>query len=183
MNRNVQKKVSALRKQNGSSLLEIPVGIWLVIIVLFMPVLSLSIVTLRYTLFTVAVQDAVHAASKAKTFELDNQDGKSAQTIARETFQKRIADFSGLKQQGTFDLDILESKITTQQQSRFENKLQVPADSTNSVYLIEAEAQGTFDPVIQMDKAVVGAIPGLSIPVLVTLRAREVFENPQGLNR
>lgn len=170
------------RSQRGSSLLEIPVSIWLVIVVMFLPLLSLTSITLRSTLMSVALQDAIHAAAKAKNFELDSPQGKSAKSTAANTLAQRAADFSGLSI-GSIDVDILQTRITNQQIQRFEEKLPQPADSTVFVYEIEGEAKGIIEPIFQMDPAIVGSIPGLSVPFQVSYRAREIFENPQGLNR
>ncbi len=177
------KSARNMRKSTGSSILEIPVAIWLVLVVLFIPMLGLSAITLKSTLLNIAVQDAIHAAAKAKTFEQSTDEGPSATQIATDVFTQGLAQFPGLADSSSIDLDILEIGLVNQQLTRRSAKLLLPADSSQSTYQIEGTATASIDPLFPLNKEIFGSIPGLSDKMLLTFRAREMFETPQGLNR
>lgn len=172
----------AMRKQNGSSILEIPVSLWLVLVVIFTPMLALASITLRSTLLNIAVQDTVQGAAKARTFELASADGPSAKDLAQQIFSEHLKAFSGLNA-GNVALEIISTDINSGVITRSPSKLSLPADTNTSVYQLEATAIASIDPVFPANEQIFGKIPGFTTPMNVKFSARQMFENTQGLNR
>lgn len=181
---NTQTRINFPRRSNqsGSSLLEIPLSIWLTIVVLFMPMLALASITLRCTLANIVVQEAVHAAAKARTFKQASPEGSSAAQIAENLFQEQKKTFSGLNI-GPLDLDVLSIKVSDGTVSRSEEQLLIPADSARFVYQIEGTAPCVIDPIFPVQAEIFKQIPGLTAPMKIQFSARQMFENTQGLNR
>ncbi len=182
MNNQKTKQQSKQRSSRGSSLLEVPVSLWMVFVVFFMPFLAMGSITLRATLLSLSVHDAIQAAAKARTFNADSADGKSAKTIAREVFEAHTKAFPGLNLSG-FDLDIIQTNFTNGQITRSEDTLTAPANTSTNVYQIEASAIATIEPLIPLNRNIVGSIQGLTEPINVNFTSRQMFENAQGLNR
>lgn len=172
----------ATRNQKGSSLLEVPVSLWMVFVVFFMPMLALGSITLRTTLLNISVHDAIQAAAKARTFSADSAEGKSATTTAREVFLAHLAAFPGLNSTD-IDLDIIQTNFQNNQITRSEEALTLPADTSRNVYQIEGNAVATIEPLIPFNRSILGPIQGLTEPITVSFASRQMFENAQGLNR
>lgn len=173
---------NSLRGNRGSSLLEVPVSLWITLVLMFMPMVSLASITLRSTLFNVAVQDAVQDAAKARTFEQASQAGPDAKTLSKTIFFNRALAFSGLQSTG-IKLSIVQVNINNGSSAHFESKLSVPADTSKFIYQIEGSAIGLISPLLPGNFAIFGEIPGLTKEIPVQFTARQMAENPQGLNR
>lgn len=173
---------SIKRSKSGSTLLEVPVSLWMVFVVFFMPFIAMGSITLRATLLSLSVHDAIQAAAKARTFNQDSADGKSAKTIAREVFETHTKAFPGLNSSG-FDLDIIQTNFTSGQTTRSEDTLTAPANTSTNVYQIEGSAIATIEPLIPFNPNILGSIQGLTEPISVNFTSRQMFENAQGLNR
>lgn len=174
--------VRAKRNNKGTSILELPAGMWITLIVFLLPMMSLASITLRCTLMNVAVLESVHAASKARTFELASDEGASATELANTAFDKYVNAFPGLEA-GKLKLRIVSTDIKSGAISSTDSKLKNPADSSGFVYQVEGDCTGRIQPVFAMSREIIGDIPGLSTAMNVSFSAREMCENPQGLNR
>lgn len=170
------------RNNRGSSLLEVPVSLWMVFVVFFMPMISLATITMRAAIFSIAVHDAVSSAAKARTFDQASTEGQSAKQKAADVFQQYLACFAG-QRSAEIDLDILSTTVGSGVTTRSEDKLTVPANTSNAIFQIEGSAQGTIEPLIAGNPAIFGNIPGFTTPIVIKIAAREIAENPQGLNR
>ncbi|MBX9688104.1 MAG: hypothetical protein K2X27_15460 [Candidatus Obscuribacterales bacterium] len=170
------------RKSNGNSIMELPAALWITLIVFFMPMMSLATITLRLSLLNMAVLEAVHSASKARSFEQSSNEGVSAVELANQTFAKFVNSFPGLGAGGV-KLSILASSVNSGATTRFDNKLSQPANSSAFVYQIEGNSSGAIEPVFPISGHLFGNIPGLSSPLKISFTAKEFVENPQGLNR
>lgn len=173
--------MKAVRNSKGTSILELPVSLWLTLIVVFIPMLALVSITLRYTLFNIAVQSAVQSAAKARTFEQSSNEGPSVKELAGNVFQKHVAAFPGLISSG-MSVNILVTSINGGFFFRSQ-KLTLPADTNSFIYQIEGNAVGNIDPIFPVSPGVFGNIPGLTAPMKVGISAKQMAENPQGLNR
>ncbi len=175
------KMTKARRDSRGSTLVELPVMLWLLFIVLFIPMLGLASITLRGALMDSVVRDAVHVASKSLTFATSSADGPSATQAAQDTLTNRLSAFPGITASS------VESRIViTEISSGTITRSTVPlatVDSSKFIYQLETTARGQIDPLIRGNQAIFGSIPGLSTPMSLEYTAREMFENPQGLNR
>ncbi|MBX9567367.1 MAG: hypothetical protein K2X77_00665 [Candidatus Obscuribacterales bacterium] len=177
-----ENRRSGKRNSKGSSLLEIPVSLWMVFVVFFVPMLALGSITLRATLLSLSVHDAIQAAAKARTFNQSSADGKSAKQIASEVFRAHLQLFPVIAS-SEIDLDILQTNFTNQQITRSEDTLTSSADTSRNVYQIEGTAIASIDPLIPFNSSIFGSIQGLTEPLNVSFSSRQMFENAQGLNR
>ncbi len=175
-------KSARLRKSSGSSILELPAALWIGLIVFFVPMMALASITLRSSLLNIAVQDAVHAAAKARTFTQASDEGPSAKEVASQVFTDHIAAFPGLGV-AAVNLSILSTPFNGAATIRTDNKLSQAADTSSFVYQVETSATGIIEPVFGANAELFGSIPGLTAPMKVSVSAREMFENPQGLDR
>jgi hypothetical protein len=182
MKNRIRKAATVNRKANGASLVELPMMLWLMFGLMMLPMLALATITLKSALMNAAVQDGAHFASKAKTFENSVAGKPSAITLASDAVRNAALKFNGL----TID------SVTTQivvipvgggPVTRTGSKLTAPADTSKFLYQIETVAKGKIAPLLPLNPRVVGEIPGMSAPILVSYSAREMAENPQGLNR
>lgn len=171
------------RSNKASTLLELPVSIWMVFIVFFMPMMSLASITLKSTLLAIAVQDTVHEAARARAFATSSDEQASAKDLANTRFAEIMQAFPGLRASSTVDVDILITNVNSGATTRSEEQLTQAADSNLNVYQIEVSAQGIIDPLIQGNPDLFGVIPGFTAPAVISYSARQMFENPQGLNR
>lgn len=170
------------RSQRASSLLEVPVSLWMVFVVFFIPMFSLASITLQTTLLNISLQDAVQAASKSRTFTQDSDEGPSASNVAKEVFQAHKQLFPSLAT-ANIELDILQTQINGNTTSRFPTAMQTPANTDQFVYQVEGLASASIEPLLKLNDSLFGNIPGLTAPINVSFRARQMFENAQGLNR
>jgi hypothetical protein len=170
------------RSKSGTSIIEVPFSIWLILTMVLMPMLAMGTVTLRASLMNAVVQDGAHAAAKAKTFETGTVEKPSAMTLAKQTILEMVAKFPGLTVD-SIDTDILITNVETGSKTRSEDKLSLPADSSKFIYQIETIATGKIDPIFAFNSDMFGSIPGLNAPVVVSYVAREMAENPQGLDK
>lgn len=169
-------------RKKGSSIIEAPVILWVIFAFMLVPMLSMASVTLRASLLNYLVVQGVHAASKAKTFETADPGKKPAIVIAENTITAALGRFSGITV-NSIDTDILASSLTGSSVTRFPGKLPAPANTETNVYQIETRVQGQVAPLLGRAPNFGSGIPGLTAPIVLTCAAREMFENPQGLNR
>jgi hypothetical protein len=78
-------------------LIEMPFALWLLILGIIMPLICLVTLGMRYTFFTNACKQAVHAAVHTQSFQQDFPPDLSAQTVANDTAKKCCQAFSGVK--------------------------------------------------------------------------------------
>jgi hypothetical protein len=175
-------KAHKIRHQTGSSMLEMPAMLWISIIVMLMPMLSLATITLKSALMNAAVQDGVFLAAKAKTFQVGTSDKPAAMALAEGTVRGNAKKFQGLNV-ANVETDIIITPVAGGPPTRSPNKLTTPADTSRFIYQIETIVRGEIQPLFQVNPNIVGSIPGVSAPVLITYSAREMAENPQGLNK
>lgn len=176
-----KKPLPRIRKQSGSSLLELPLMLWVMFGLLFVPMLSLASITLRGAILDSVVRDAAHVASKSRTYGTNTAEGVCAKEAAETEVGQRLAPFLGIAA-SSVDTTILTTDIASGNVFRSNTAL-VNVDSSRNIYQIETSVRGTVQPVLGGNLAIFGNIPGFTTPLLVTHTAREMFENPQGLTR
>lgn len=170
------------RKNSGSAMVELPIGIIIAIAIMFLPMLSLATLSLRLTLLNVAVQSAVQSAAKAVTYEQDTPAGLSAKNIAQEKFATQVSATNGLSG-STLDVHMLVVNRQSAQITRQVPKLATPADTFRFVYQIEATGFSQVQPLISGNREFFGDLPGFTVPLTLKCTARQLVENPQGLDK
>jgi len=161
------------RAAKGVSLIELPMMLWLLLVVLLMPMLGLA---------TLTVQDGVHIASKARTYLAGTADKPPAVQIADTTIKASSLKWAGLAVSNV-QTNIIITPVAGGASTRQSGKLAAPADTSRFIYQIETVATGQIEPIFRLNPGVVGVIPGVSAPALVSYSAREMAENPQGLDK
>ena len=148
-----------------------------------MPLICLVTLGMRYTFFTNACKQAVHAAVHTQSFQQDFPPELSAQTTANETAKKCCQAFSGVKL-NTVKTSIVVTPITGGASAEEPGKLASAADEEKFLYQIQVRMSGQLYPIVDLPQGVLGiSIPGLTMPYAVDTFAREVSENTQGLNK
>ena len=183
-NRNQAKleaSTSSRRSQRGSSLLELPLMLWVMFGLLFVPMLALASITLRGSVMDSVVRDAAHVASKARTFAANTPEGLGAREAATATVTDRLSAFPGITASAV-DATILITNISSGVITRSNTPL-VAVDSSRNIYQIETTVRGTVAPLLGGNAAIFGNVPGFTTPIQVSHNAREMCENPQGLTR
>jgi hypothetical protein len=170
-------------RSRGSTLVEIPIAIWMLFVLLVIPLLDLLAIGLRSTFVLSAVKDAVHAASGAQTFTADvSSTNLSAQHSAEEQARRSIGGFNGLSLIST-QTSIIETNINTLTKVKHDNKLDAPADVSNFTYNLETTVVADVSPLVTFNSEWFGQIPGLTRPFRMTACSREFCEFPQGLDQ
>lgn len=177
----LHEATGAKRSPKGTSIVDIPVGLTIVLVVLFIPLISLASLTLRSTILNAVMRDAAHHAAKARTFSRPSENERSATTAAESALRSSLSSFPGLSLTN-IDVDIIASSQTAQQTIRFEDKLPAAADTSQFIYLIDVTATAEITPLIQADERLLGAIPGVTTPMSLTVSATQIAEHTEGLN-
>lgn len=177
----MNQKQTKIRFQKGSVLLELPIALWIIFAILFVPLVGLVSINIRGTIMDAIVKDAVHAASKARTFNTSSADGPSAVESAQSVVSQRLAGFPGISA-SQINTRIILTDITSGSISRSNSPLTL-VDSSRFIYQVETAVTGQVDPLFGGNSAIFGNLPGFTSPLPVQYSAREMFENPQGLNR
>jgi hypothetical protein len=175
---NTQKKI---RTRKGSSLLELPCTLFVFLIMLMMPMLNLATTTLRCSLMGMAVTEGAHTASKAHSYEVGTTEKPAAMILANELVNAAASRFSGLHVD-SIQTAIVTTNVASGELTKQSGKLTTPPDSSRFIYQIETNVQAHIDPLFMLS-SIFGAIPGITTPVPMSYSAREIFENPSGLNQ
>lgn len=170
------------RLRKGTTVVELPLVLWVVFILIALPLIVLATTSIRYSFLLNAAREAVHAAAQCKSFQQDYSPDLSATTMAQNSAQKAVAAFNGITLDSVTTSIIISpvdgSPITTQN-----SKLATAADPEKNVYQIEVAIAGKANPLIPLPGDTFAVIPGLTGPIALTTAAREAFENTQGLNK
>lgn len=170
------------RHRAGSAIAEAPVAIWFAILGLFMPLLCLATITLRYAFMVTAAHEAAYQAAVSKTFSTDISTTDLCAVNAADTTAKKVAsNFSGITV-NTVSTRIIRSDSQNDALQVYDSKLNNPADTTRYVYLLETTIDGLVQPLILGHTGIFQEIPGLTGPMHVQVTSRKLAENPQGLN-
>lgn len=174
--------LSKRRTKTGSSLLELPLALWLIFVLMLLPMMWFATLTLKSALAAAATQNAAQAAAKAKTFQVGLPGKQPAQFVAILTAIQSSRMVPDLVVAGV-DCDILRTPIGGGPVTRFENKLTEPADTSQFIYQIETEVIVIVQPLIKLSPELFGFQPGVTMPMIARHNARAMAENPQGLNQ
>lgn len=171
-----------INRHSGSAIAEAPVALWFAILALFMPLLCLATITLRYAFVVTAAHEAAYQAAVSKTFSTDISTTDLCAINAADATAKKVANsFSGISV-NTVSTKIIQSDSQTNTLQVHATRLNNPADTTRYVYLLETTIDGLVQPLILGHSGLFQDIPGLTGPMHVQVSSRKLAENPQGLN-
>ncbi len=160
------------RRCTGSQLVELPIAIWLAVLVLFLPLLDLSLLGLRVGTLHAAARNGAREAGRAPTFT------EAASLASTKVTQSLNAGFGG----NTLDkvtTAVISTPIDGGEPTRSTGP--IAADPDNNVYQIEVVVEGTAAPLVEIN--FFGDIPGLSKPFPVSVACTEMVEHPKGLSK
>ncbi|MBX9669441.1 MAG: hypothetical protein K2X93_17600 [Candidatus Obscuribacterales bacterium] len=173
------------RKNFGTSLIEMPVVIWIIIACFVFPFLILATLSLRAVFVTLAAKEAAHTAAKAKTFQATSTeegfDTVPAVTAAQNTVDKVKSTLTGTRI-NRVTTQILTTSIATKAVSVSSAPLS-SVDTSKSIYAIKVTVAAELDPIITFNLGMFGRVPGLTGPFPLNAESAEMSENPQGLTR
>lgn len=169
------------KRNRGSSIIELPFALWIVLLGLVMPLIILATIGMRYTFLLNAAKEAVHAAAQAKSFQQDYPPDLCAQTVAQKTAKMCCQGFSGVTL-NTVTTSIVITPVSGTPSTQT-TKLAAPASEDGNVYQIQVQLDGAISPLVSLPGGVFGlSVPGLTQPYPITTFAKEMSENPQGLD-
>lgn len=171
---------SRRRGQKGEFLIDGSLSIAMLFGLVMLPCTDLATLGLRHVFLSAAARNAVHVASKAKTFET-SLNKPSAKVIADQVAKATANGFSGIDVESV-DTYILATNLDTQETIRYAGKLPRPADTSSYVYNVETVLTAKVHPLFTLNKDLMGSIPGLTVPMEGKASAQEYCEHTQGLN-
>ena len=163
---------------------ELPLALWVLFVVLTLPMIDMATIGLRTTFLVAAAHDAVHAASRAKSFSVavSANDPSATQTASSQVTQ----DISRFREITVTNVttNMVITDISNGQTTRRTTPLPAPADINSNTYSLEVLVTANIRPLITFNAGgLLPGIPGLSAPVAVTCAAQEFSEYPTGLNQ
>lgn len=169
-----------VRRHSGSSSVELPVVLFVLLILLAFPIINIATVGLRACTVFSAAREAARVAGRSKTFLADGADGPSAVNAAKQKAAS-IVGYAAHIDPNNVKLRIVGSSIKggpdiSQTTPLAEAKL-------DYVYQVEVEVTAAVDPLVTLDPNLFGNIPGLTVPFPITARNSEFAEFPAGLTQ
>jgi hypothetical protein len=186
------------RSRFGTTIAEVPLGLYIVFIGMAFPVFVLAILSIRFAMFWEAAREAAEAACQCQTYQ-NNADvtsvtanGASTATLsavnqALLTAQQVASIFPGVTI-GSVQTWIVKTPVsqstspTAAQVYGPGTALGVPADTQQNMYQIRVIVSGQVQPIVKLPGGFLGRVPGATQPIEVTVSEDRVFENPGGLN-
>jgi len=174
-------RLKGRRRSKGNFLADAPITIWIVILLLFIPLLDFAAVLLRSYFLYMAVHNAARNAAKASSFLNPVGGEQSATQVATTTVDNVIAAWNGVTVNSVLT-EIVITNVSTHVISRQANPLATPPDDSNNTYQLEVTVNGSVAPLVTFNIPWLGTpVPGLTKPMVFTMTDRQYVENSQGL--
>lgn len=172
-----------LRPGVGTTMAEMPLALWIIIVGICFPILMLAIMTIRYGFFWNACRQAAQQAAKCPTFQNDSSQGKSAVNMADSVASMAASSFNGISIVNPVHVYIVQTDVSAGTSSTNPDRQMLPAaaDTDKNIYEIQVSLDGLVAPIVPVNAF--GSIPGLTSPFPVTVKAQYSCEVPQGLNQ
>lgn len=178
------KRQAKVRSNKGTTIAESPMILMVLFIFLAFPLINLGAIGIRSYFIINSCKEAAHRASKSLTYEqaapVQLANNTPAITVAEQTVKRYMNAFTGVKVQSVRS-GIVTVNNTTGVKT---GPVYAPLSGGNmygNVYYLEVELQATAEPLLTYNGGLLGDIPGLTRPLTIQTHAREVFENPKGL--
>ncbi|HEY9731032.1 MAG TPA: hypothetical protein V6C89_03920 [Drouetiella sp.] len=171
------------RSDGGTTLAEMPLALWIIIVGICFPILMLAIMTVRYGFFWNACRQAAQQAAKCPTFQNDSSQGKSAVNTADTVASMAASSFNGISIVNPVHVYIVQTDVSAGSTSTNADRqmLAAAADTDKNIYEIQVSLDGLVAPIVPI--STFGNIPGLTSPFPVNVKAQYSCEVPQGLNQ
>lgn len=171
-----------IRTQRGNSLLELPVGLWLALIVFVLPCICYATAAYRLAFLHESANRACVAAARQGTFT-------QAKQTATDTFNGEIHTFNGISntqiQVGAVAQPLPNADGTRQGQAIESSGPFSKVDTTKYSYYIKVWVAADVDPLVKFgpDGLLGLKFPGLTAPIHWEPTNSAFVEYPQGLMR
>lgn len=167
------------RRRHGHLAAELPTVLWVLLFVLFFPLLNLGGVGLRTTLVSYACHQACIQAARARSFQSPIGNYLPAIDIAPETAKKTILKFSGIHLDAV-KTQIVVTSIATHKVSHYSTPLPQPAQTADNTYQVQVTITAKVDPFIPCPFP--ADVPGVTAPMTVMMSDRQYFEATHNLH-
>jgi len=182
----------------GTTIAELPAGLWIIFMGICMPLLCLILTTVRFGLFWEAAREAADAACQAQSYlatSPSSSPGAMPQSSSIALAQNTAVNVAALFPGVTINPDDVQCFIIVtplantgspnlSQASTVigpNTALTTPVDTSQNLYQERVDVSGQLAPMLSVPIVLFGAIPGLNQPLPVKISMVRVFENPQGV--
>lgn len=174
-----------VRSVKGTAIAETPAVLLVLFMFLAFPMINLGMVGYRTYFLINSAREAAHRASRSLTYSQPVQNATlgnntPAVKVARDTVDRYIGTFNGVKVQSVQTGMVVVNNITGSKQGPFYNPIPLSA-ARGAVVYIEVKVEGEAAPMVTYLGGLLGPIPGITSPVKIQTHAREVFENQRGI--
>lgn len=168
--------------QRGNTIVELPIVLWVILFMLFFPMINYATIAIRAAFVFNACQTAALTACKARSYDTSTTSDPSAKQLAQDTAKAAIDVCSGVKLNSTLT-EIVTTRISDKQKTVQQNKLTAPPNTAANTYQLQVTLDTSIDPLMPVDSQILGSIPGISAPYNLKVIQRHYVENTQGLMR
>lgn len=175
--------INGSHRGKAQALVELPIVLWVLILLLTIPLIDLTTFSLRYNFLLVASRDAAYSASRSRTFVQDvSANELSAVHTASQVASQVAARFPEITI-NSVNTYIVITRLSNGNTSKQSTALTTPADTSTFAYQIETVINGSTNPILKVDNSYWPTVPGLTAPIPVSIASKAYAENPQGLNQ
>lgn len=177
-------RTAAARSNRASSIVELPVALSVLFLALLFPLADLGTIALRSATVFAAARNAAHHAGRAKSFVTNGENG---QLSAKSTAVARALQTCNFGICGTqIKAEDVRTKIIgtpfAANISAINSASPLPdAEPEKYLYQIEVEVTGTVEPLVLLNNELLGDIPGITKPLMISAAFREFCEHPEGM--
>lgn len=174
--------------QYGTTIAELPIGLWIVFIGIGLPLFILTTLTVRFVLFWEAARQSAQIACQARTFYSNPPfpaKAQSAVNLASDTAKDVLKTFPGCKLTKPVQTWIVITPVSSTGMltpSLYGPNMALSAiDTDANMYQIKVVLTGQVEAMINLPIPYFRNIPGLTQDFPITIAEERVFEYPDGL--
>lgn len=171
------------RGNSGSFAAELPVILFVLLLIVIFPLLNLSIFALGSATVFACARDGAHFAARARSFSQPiPAGGETAQVIARRKARDTASNVPLLEPIGDSNIEVLIVGQPIKGRPLIRQSTPLNDISTDEyIYFVEVKVTGRVEPLIKLSPDLFGAIQGVTVPASVSATFREYCEVPTGL--
>jgi hypothetical protein len=176
------------RRRCGTTIAELPLGLWIVFIGIGFPLFILATLTVRFALFWEAAREAAQAACQAQTFYNNPPfpaTALSAVNAANIAANNVLTTFPGSTLTQPAQVWIVITPISNRgalTPTMYGPNMALSSVNTDlNLYQVRVVLTGKVAPLLTLPIPYFGNIPGLTQAFPTTVAEERVFENPDGL--
>lgn len=170
------------RTGDGHSIVELPVVIWVILLVLFYPMINYATIAIRSCLVFNAAQTAALTASKARSFSTSTATDPSALQVVNDTVHEALDSCDGIKV-NKVTTEIVITKMSDKTRTTQSTSLSTPPNTAQNTFQLQVTIDSSVSPFMLIDTQVFGNIAGMTAPYNLIVSQRHYVENTQGLMR